>query len=135
MLLIARHQLRAMASKKFDRKMEKDVDALILAGWAWLDTNWAMDRNPVHPSHAWYWYFLYSLERAAVLDRVKRVGGKDWYFEGAMQLIHRQGEEKGDWNDKGADARPPTCFALLFLKRSTRKPLIPMTPPIYTGGG
>ncbi len=127
MLLIARHELRAMQSKKFDRKMEKAVAALILAGWAWLDHHWAMDRNAAHPSHGWYWYYLYSLERAAVLDQVKRVGGKDWYFEGALQLIHRQGETKGDWNDKGGDATPPTCFALLFLKRGTSPLGAPIT--------
>ena len=125
MLLIARHELVAMKSKKF-AKVEKDVAAMLGGAWAWLDVHWAMDRNPMHPTHNWYWYYLYSLERAAVLDRVKRVGGKDWYFEGAMQLVHRQGE-KGDWNDPGGSATPPTCFGLLFLKRGTTPLAGPLT--------
>lgn len=127
MLLIARHELRAMGSKKL-AKVERDIRDMLAGGWAWLDAHWAMDRNPMHPTHRWYWYYLYSLERAAVLDRIKRVGGKDWYFEGAMQLLHRQGE-KGGWNDPGADETPPTCFALLFLKRGTT----PLAGPL-TGG-
>ncbi|MDF1701484.1 MAG: hypothetical protein P1V36_10045 [Planctomycetota bacterium] len=118
MLLVARHELRGMESRKFAGKLEKEVAAMLRGGWAWLDVHWAMDRNPKHPTHNWYWYFLYSLERAAVLDDIKRVGGKDWYFEGAMQLLHRQGT-KGDWNSPGGDATAPTCFSLLFLKRGT----------------
>ena len=40
--------------------------------------------------------------------------------------------------DKPADncesAITQTCFALLFLKRATRAPAVPMTPPVLTGG-
>ncbi|MDA1195079.1 MAG: hypothetical protein O2894_07825 [Planctomycetota bacterium] len=118
MLVIARHALRSSGSKRWDRKLEAEVDALILGAWGWMDAHWAMDRNAMHPTHQWHEYALYSLERAALLDEVKRVGGKDWYFEGALQLVHRQGKS-GDWNDPGADAIAPTCFALLFLKRGT----------------
>lgn len=126
MLLIARHELQRMESKKLKGKVAQEVEDMIAGGWAWLDAHWAMDRNAMHPTHRWYWYFLYSLERAAVLDRVKRVGGKDWYFEGAMQLLARQGA-KGDWNLPGGDETPPTCFGLLFLKRGTTPLGGPMT--------
>ena len=67
------------------------------------------------------------IERAAVLDRVKRVDGNDWYFEGAMQLLARQGEKNGDWNNPAGDSTPPTCFALLFLKRGTSPLGAPVT--------
>ena len=66
-----------------------------------------------------------------MLDGIKRIGGRDWYFEGAAQLIARQ-RENGSWNHKGLstwssggwsdtwkDETPPTCFALLFLKQGT----------------
>jgi hypothetical protein len=35
-------------------------------------------------------YYLYAVERAAVLDRVKGVNGHDWYFEGAAWLRDQQ---------------------------------------------
>ena len=126
-LLIARHQLEAVGSHRLNAKLHKSIHELLSGGWAWLDANWAMDRHPLHPSGSWYWYYLYSLERAGVLEGVKRVGGKDWYFEGAMQLLHRQGEKKGDWNETGQDATAPTCFALLFLKRGTSPLGAPVT--------
>lgn len=119
-LLIARYELQARGSRKWNAKVEREIDGMIASGWAWLQQHWRLDRHPQHRS--WYWYFLYSLERAGVLDRVKRVGGCDWYFEGAMQLLARQDvseKKRGAWNDKGGDATPPTCFALLFLKRGT----------------
>ena len=126
-LAIARHQLDRAKSSKLDGGMRRDIANMILGAWAWLDRNWAMDRNP-HKRHGadWYYYYLYSLERAGVLTGVKRVGGRDWYFEGAVQLLARQdkgkGKErkgKGSWNEGGGADVSETCFALLFLKRAT----------------
>jgi hypothetical protein len=128
-LVIARHQLLAMGSKKMTPKLSAEIDAMLLGAWAWLDANWAVDRHAGHPGGGWYYYYLYSLERAGVLERVKRVGGRDWYFEGATQLVLRQGKKKGDWNHPGKDDTPQTCFALLFLKRGTT----PLAGPVVTG--
>jgi len=130
-LLIARHELLRVDCKKLSPKLAKGVDAMIHGAWAWLDAHWAMDRHPEHPKERWYYYYLYCLERAGMLDGIKRIGGRDWYFEGAAQLIARQ-RENGSWNHKGLstwggsgwsdtwkDETPPTCFALLFLKQGT----------------
>lgn len=159
-LLIARHQLRVMRSRKWNAKLAAEVDEMIAIGWAWVQANWRVDRHPRHHGGSWYYYFLYSLERAGMLDGVKRVGGNDWYFEGAMQLLARQtpdpekpepketddakkvepkkkdpfkeskdskkASKDGAWNHKGRDETPPTCFALLFLKRGTT----PLSTPI-----
>jgi hypothetical protein len=54
------------------------------------------------------------------------VGGKDWYFEGATQLIARQ-RKNGSWNEGGRLDIVETCFALLFLKRATA-PITPSSP-------
>jgi hypothetical protein len=117
-LSICRHQLRRIGSKKLTPAVENEIEETILGAWAWLDVNWATDRHPHHPGNQWLYYYLYSLERAGILHGVKRVGGKDWYFEGAAQLLARQ-KEKGGWA-KGKDAKvAETCFALLFLKRAT----------------
>ena len=60
---------------------------------------------------------------------MKRVGGRDWYFEGATQLLERQNED-GGWDPEDPklerDQVPPTCFALLFLRRGAR-PLAAVT--------
>jgi hypothetical protein len=115
-LAIAREQLQHR--KKLSPKLATHIGHLILGGWAWLDRHWAMDRHALHPRGTWYHYYLYSLERAAILDAVKRVGGKDWYREGAAQLLARQ-KKSGSWDDKEKEQITKTCFALLFLKRAT----------------
>ena len=103
-----------------------------------------MDKNP-EASDApaqWHYYYLYGLERAGMKAGVKYFGKHDWYREGAEYLLSAQ-TKSGGWPEGGGEGRvadhtespiTQTCFALLFLKRSTRKPLIPMTPTI-TGGG
>ena len=65
-------------------------------------------------------YFLWSVERVAMLYDLKTIGGKDWYRWGAQVLVHNQLAD-GDWGSlRYPGASPPinTCFALLFLRRS-----------------
>lgn len=61
------------------------------------------------------YYFLFSLERMAVVYNVKKIGGKDWYAWGAKNLVDWQGPG-GNW--LGNFGLADTCFALLFLKRA-----------------
>ncbi len=117
-LAIARHALVTGGSNKWNPKLAEEVEQYIRGGWAWLDRNWAVDRHPKNPSNRWLYYYLYSLERAAVLDRVKRVAGRDWYYEGAIELLVRR-NKNGSWGGGGGARVAPTCFALLFLKRAT----------------
>jgi hypothetical protein len=65
-------------------------------------------------SHGDY-YFLWSLERVAVIYDLPTVGGVDWYNWGADFLIVLQ-QPDGSWRGNFAGA-VDTCFALLFLKR------------------
>jgi hypothetical protein len=120
-LVIAREQLQL--TRKLSPAAQRKVREMVLGGWAWLDRHWGMDRHPLHPGGRWYYYYLYSLERAAILDRVKRVGDKDWYREGVAQLLARQ-KEQGSWDDKPPKEITRTCFALLFLKRATLPPVV-----------
>jgi hypothetical protein len=65
-------------------------------------------------------YFLWSLERVAMLYRLPTLGGKDWYGWGANILIKRQ-QPNGSWDGSiypGHDAPLDTAFGLLFLRRS-----------------
>jgi len=121
-LSLARFQLQRIGSKKLSPQVEREIDEAINGAWAWLDQHWATDRHPHHPGGDWVYYYLYSLERAAILHGVKRIGGRDWYFEGAAQLLARQ-KEKGGWSKTLKRSEDPsvvqTCLALLFLKRAT----------------
>jgi hypothetical protein len=65
-------------------------------------------------------YFLWSLERTAVVYQRRRIAGKDWYRWGADVLVAAQ-QEDGSWSAggyPGATAVTDTCFALLFLRRA-----------------
>jgi hypothetical protein len=66
-------------------------------------------------------YFLWSVERVAVLFDLKTIGGKDWYGWGAQILLPNQFPD-GHWSCgslyNGANEHLDTCFALLFLKRA-----------------
>ena len=65
-------------------------------------------------------YFLWSVERVAMLYDLKTIGGKDWYAWGAQILVHNQ-RAGGEWPSEfyhGHSLPLNTCFALLFLRRS-----------------
>lgn len=65
-------------------------------------------------------YYLWSVERMAMLYGLAKIGGKDWYGWGAQILLTNQGLD-GSWNGggyHGSDAILDTCFAVLFLRRS-----------------
>lgn len=60
-------------------------------------------------------YFLWSLERMAVIYDLKKIGECEWYPWAAEMLVKSQGSD-GRW--AGAGDPVGTCFALLVLKRS-----------------
>jgi hypothetical protein len=69
-------------------------------------------------------YFLWSVERVAMLYDLKTIGGKDWYGWGAQTLLPNQYAD-GHWlgaGYPGTGNHTDTCFALLFLKRSNLVP-------------
>lgn len=65
-------------------------------------------------------YYLWTVERVAVLFNQRTIENKDWYRWGAEFLLNTQ-QTDGNWTEgKYHDARDmvDTCLALLFLKRS-----------------
>jgi hypothetical protein len=65
-------------------------------------------------------YFLWSVERVAVLYNLPTIGDKDWYRWGAHVLVTNQ-QADGNWSGGGYHGSSPTldtCLALLFLKRA-----------------
>lgn len=65
-------------------------------------------------------YFLWSIERVAVLYQLARIEGKDWYRWGLWMLSGNQRAD-GSWRSTvhvgHGDQISDTCFALLFLQR------------------
>jgi hypothetical protein len=69
-------------------------------------------------------YFLWSVERVAVLYGLSTIGDKDWYRWGTEILLSNQ-QVDGRWSEQGnnlTDATVDTCFALLFLRRANLAP-------------
>lgn len=106
-------------------------DKAVLDGMNWLDTNYSVTQNigpceiaPV--DDGWLYYYLYALERAGLLYDTTFIGKHDWYLDGYRVLLSSQ-KGDGSW-DKSHFIKPTwdTCFAILFLKRSTR-PLVAST--------
>lgn len=85
-------------------------------GVMWLDRYFTVDTNP-RAGGGWLYYWLYGVERVGGLCDVAALGGKNWYREGAHQIIGAQKPE-GFWDNDGGP-QPTTCFALLFLARAT----------------
>lgn len=76
-------------------------------------------------------YFLWSVERLAVLFNLPTIAKKDWYGWGAEILVANQKPE-GCWEHKkgypGADRTVDTCLALLFLNRANLMRDLPKFP-------
>jgi hypothetical protein len=65
-------------------------------------------------------YYLWSVERVAVLFRLKKIGEEDWYHWGMKRLSASQDAGDGSWKapaGHGSNKVTDTCFALLFLQR------------------
>ncbi len=60
-------------------------------------------------------YYLWSLERVAMVYDLQNIGGKDWYLWAAEALVPTQ-QPDGSWQDAHG-AAIDTSFALLVLKR------------------
>jgi hypothetical protein len=78
--------------------------------------NRAMEEPPPEKRPNFH-YFLFSLERAAVIYDIKKIGEHDWYVWGARKLVDTQ-SQNGSWAAGFERDAADTCFALLFLKRA-----------------
>lgn len=93
---------------------EKARTALLAVrdGLAWWVPNWDPARNPNRTD--WYYYALYSLEKAFDLCGIERVGPHEWWRDVAAELLARQRPD-GSWEGSVEE----TSFALLVLNRAT----------------
>ncbi len=91
------------------------LDDAIRAGFAWLSAARSVRGNagPEPYRREWFYYWLYSLERACELSRTGLIDGWDWYHDGAQVLLALQ-----DADGRFGTTLEEQCFAVLFLKKA-----------------
>ncbi|MCA8977122.1 MAG: hypothetical protein KDC98_20535 [Planctomycetes bacterium] len=104
-----------------DRSLQRRIDEAVHDGFAWLAEHFSVRCNPGFAERGrfhWY-YWLYCLERSCELAGLARLGGRDWYYEGALQLMAQQQKGGGfQSGDSGGMQIECTCFAVLFLAKA-----------------
>lgn len=134
-LVIAKSELEDQKSA-WGRRADA-VNRAIRDGCAWLARHFIVDANPTAANMRmnWGYYYLYGCERAGVLAGTYRFGTHDWYDEAAVWLLGQQ-QTDGAWPAEAVLSNfADTCFAMLFLRRSTI-PLVPLPPKrVMTGTG
>jgi hypothetical protein len=105
-----------------DRSLARDIDTAVENGFAWLATEFSVRCNPgfaERADHHWY-YWLYCLERSCELAGVAWLHDRDWYYEGALQLLAQQ-QGNGSFRAEQSSSLllDTTCFAVLFLAKAT----------------
>jgi hypothetical protein len=98
----------------------------IQAGNGWIEERYSIAQ--IDKEKDWFYYSLYALERYYSLREADEAEDEDsvrkspsWYNQGAKVLIDAQ-QPDGSWKSVAGEV-PDTCFAVLFLLRSTRKTL------------
>lgn len=107
-------------------------DPEVRAGLDWLARHFSVRENPGSPENGggrpsyMLYYYLYALERAALLYGTDSIGKHAWYAEGVETLLETQ-RSSGAWVCReGGHEIWDTCFALLFLRKAV--PALPGVP-------
>jgi hypothetical protein len=100
-------------SEGYTQPLDIRGDAAVTAAKAFLAKRLASQDLPGGQP----FYFLWSLERVAMLYGFTDIGGGDWYAFGSDFLVRTQ-KPDGSWWSKDNGGIVDTCFALLFLKKA-----------------
>jgi hypothetical protein len=75
--------------------------------------------TPNQSTELYYW--LWAVERMATVCGLEKFGDRDWYQEGVHEMLATQRAD-GSWYSGVKRCQPvwDTCYAILFLTRSTR---------------
>ncbi|HVP73128.1 MAG TPA: hypothetical protein VMS30_05275, partial [Phycisphaerales bacterium] len=126
-LFITQDLLHAKESIKVGKESAGRNEEAISKGLAWMDTHFSATENP--GKNTWIYYYLYGVERVALASGYKTFGGKDWYREGAAEIIKRllTWDDAGDsfkvnenafGTSRGSKIRiDDYAFGLMFLSR------------------
>lgn len=115
-LSICHTQLHLLGQSEADD--QKRAEEALRQGWASIQMHYSVrGAFPEAGSWAvWHLYYLWGLERASTFCNIQKLGGHDWYLEGAAYLLGSQRAE-GYWTSFADVPTTDTAFALLFLKR------------------
>ena len=91
--------------------------AVLEKGVGWVADHYTLRENP-NRSLAWYYFWLYSLERLGVISGRRTFGDHDWFREGTAVLVRGQRSD-GRWTDRLYH----DALCLLFLAKGY-KPLL-----------
>jgi hypothetical protein len=116
------------------RDWKKDRE--VACGMEWLAKNFSVSCNPGPYEHAGmeensqhqYYYYMYALERAAILYGTEQIGGHFWFARGLQSLLDAQRPDGGWKSSAGGNELNDTCFAVLFLRKATRALVEVATP-------
>jgi hypothetical protein len=92
--------------------------AVLDKGLAWIAQNYTLQENP-NRSLAWYYFWLYSLERLGVISGRRTFGDHDWFREGTALLVRGQRSD-GRWTDRLYH----DALCLLFLAKGYKPVLV-----------
>ncbi|MBE3096751.1 MAG: DUF4159 domain-containing protein [Planctomycetes bacterium] len=92
--------------------------AAIDKGIDWIAGHYTLSENPGR-ALAWYYFWLYALERAGVTGGRRTFGDHDWFREGAGLLVNGQRQD-GSWTDRLYH----DALCLLFLAKGYRPLLV-----------
>jgi hypothetical protein len=110
-------------------------DKAALAGLDWVRYHFTVTENfgpveelmakemisdtPNQSTELYYW--LWAVERAAAVCGLEKFGDRDWYQEGVHEMLATQ-KADGSWYSGVKRCQPvwDTCYAILFLTKSTR---------------
>ena len=119
-LLLARSGMAAR--DEVDRASATRLEDAVRDSYAWLAENFSVRCNPGFAERGdhHYYYWLYCLERSCELAGIARLHGRDWYYEGGVQLLSHQ-QPNGSFRAEHASTLllDSTCFAVLFLAKAT----------------
>jgi len=100
--------------EEVDRKRVHDA---LRQGLAWLQSNYSV--RAVRPEAGawcvWHYVYLLALKEAGNALGVWKIGGHDWYLEGAAHLLASQRAD-GSWSSPAEEPTQDTALALLYLK-------------------
>lgn len=87
-------------------------------GIDWIADHYTLDENP-NRAHAWYYFWLYSLERLGVISGRGTFADHDWFREGTTILVRGQRSD-GRWTDRLYH----DALCLLFLAKGYKPVLV-----------
>jgi len=132
---IAREGLRR--ANVLNADLEATTRREIQDGVAWFLVNWNPSRNAKgQGGGTWFYYYLYSVEKAMELAGVETLGGRDWWREGCAQLLALESRQKpGTWGSAIQGSPNETALALLFLNRATLPVRLVITDKVKVATG